>query len=133
MLLRRPLRQGLDYEWCRAPDIGLPAPDLTLFLSLSAEEAARRGGYGRERYEAVSIQTKVRELFVRLGRDTKVTGSASSGPSALTTSSPIQRWMELDAGKSVDEVAAQCRAEAQRAIETVHGEDAPPVGRLFVE
>ena len=38
----------------QAPDSGLPAPDATIYLSMTAEAAAKRGGYGRERYEKVS-------------------------------------------------------------------------------
>jgi dTMP kinase len=37
--------KGLDMEWCKAPDRGLPAPDCVLFLDVSQDEAERRGGY----------------------------------------------------------------------------------------
>ena len=37
----------------QAPDSGLPAPDATIYLSMTAEAAAKRGGYGSERYEKV--------------------------------------------------------------------------------
>jgi dTMP kinase len=37
-----------------------------LFLSISPEEAAKRGGYGMERYETDSMQTRVRNLFLSL-------------------------------------------------------------------
>ncbi|KAJ4307375.1 Thymidylate kinase, partial [Neodidymelliopsis sp. IMI 364377] len=39
---------SLSLEWCRNPDVGLPRPDLCLFLDISAEAAAQRGGYGTE-------------------------------------------------------------------------------------
>jgi len=42
--------KGLDVDWCIAPERGLPAPDLVVFLSLSPGEAAARGGFGEERY-----------------------------------------------------------------------------------
>ena len=35
---------GLDLEWCKAPDVGLPAPDCTFFLNMPVEDAASRGG-----------------------------------------------------------------------------------------
>ena len=35
--------QGLDVQWCLAPERGLPAPDLVIFLELSAEAAKQRG------------------------------------------------------------------------------------------
>ncbi|GLI74974.1 thymidylate kinase [Penicillium ochrochloron] len=53
----------LSLEWAWQPEIGLPQPDICLFLSISAEEAAKRGGFGAERYENESMQTRVRELF----------------------------------------------------------------------
>ncbi|KAF1996475.1 P-loop containing nucleoside triphosphate hydrolase protein, partial [Amniculicola lignicola CBS 123094] len=39
----------LSLPWARHPDVGLPRPDLVLFLDISAEEAAKRGGYGEEK------------------------------------------------------------------------------------
>lgn len=53
-------------EWCKSPDIGLPAPDLVIYLDLSVSNALERGGYGQERYETPEMQTKVREQFERL-------------------------------------------------------------------
>ena len=34
--------KGIDLDWCKAPDIGLPAPDAIIFLDLTVEEAATR-------------------------------------------------------------------------------------------
>lgn len=79
--------QGLDYIWCKSPDVGLPAPDLVLFLSVSAEVASQRGGFGEERYEKSEMQEKVRRLFTQLGEDVGV-----------------DTWREIDAGGSVQEV-----------------------------
>lgn len=53
----------LSLEWAWQPEIGLPQPDLCLFLSISADEAGKRGGFGAERYENETMQTRVRELF----------------------------------------------------------------------
>lgn len=53
----------LSLEWAWQPEIGLPRPDLCLFLNISAEKAAQRGGFGAERYENESMQNRVRELF----------------------------------------------------------------------
>ncbi|KAJ5512177.1 hypothetical protein N7463_001729 [Penicillium fimorum] len=53
----------LSLEWAWQPEIGLPRPDICLFLSISPEEAAKRGGFGAERYENEAMQTRVRELF----------------------------------------------------------------------
>ena len=50
----------VDLQWCKAPEVGLPAPDVVLFMKLSPEAAALRGGYGEERYEKTEFQNKVR-------------------------------------------------------------------------
>ncbi len=36
--------EDLSIDWCKSPDVGLPAPDTVIFLDLSQEEAAKRGG-----------------------------------------------------------------------------------------
>lgn len=84
-------RKGLPYEWCRAPDIGLPAPDLTLFLNVEPEVARVRGGYGEERYEMEDVQRGVRAVFERIGEETKRTGQGE--------------WVEIDASREKDLVA----------------------------
>ncbi|EMC93777.1 hypothetical protein BAUCODRAFT_210361 [Baudoinia panamericana UAMH 10762] len=53
----------MDLNWCRHPEVGLPRPDLCLFLDVSTEVAMSRGGYGAERYEKREMQDRVRELF----------------------------------------------------------------------
>lgn len=57
---------AMSLEWCWNPEIGLPKPDLVLFLDISPEDAAKRGGYGDERYEKEEMQVKVRKLFKTL-------------------------------------------------------------------
>ncbi len=80
---------NMDLAWCRQPEVGLPRPDLCLFLSLSSEEAAMRGGFGNERYEKQELQDRVRKLYGEMrkhddeGEDIAV----------------------VDAGRSVDAVA----------------------------
>jgi len=78
--------KGLSYEWCWSPDIGLPAPDLVLFLDVSPQVAKSRGGYGDERYEKEELQNRVREMFHKLGK--------SYGP----------RWHVVDADPTPEEV-----------------------------
>lgn len=53
----------LSLDWAWQPEIGLPRPDLCLFLQISPEEAAKRGGFGAERYENEPMQKRVRALF----------------------------------------------------------------------
>ncbi|OMO55577.1 Thymidylate kinase [Corchorus capsularis] len=55
--------KGLDFEWCKAPEIGLIAPDLVLYLDITPEKAAERGGYGGERYEQLEFQKKVAQRY----------------------------------------------------------------------
>lgn len=56
----------MSLEWCRQPDVGLPRPDLCIFLDISAEAAAKRGGFGTEKYEKKEMQDQVRILFETL-------------------------------------------------------------------
>ena len=79
----------LSYEWCRAPDAGLPAPDLTLFLDIAPEAARLRGGYGDERYEKRELQQRVREVFGRIEEDVRQSGG---------------RWVTIDAGRDKEAV-----------------------------
>jgi len=58
--------KGLDPDWCKAPDAGLPRPDMTIYLDLTIEESAKRGGFGLEKYETKDMQTKAREQFMKL-------------------------------------------------------------------
>ena len=44
---------------CLAPDVGLPAPDVVIYLDLPIDEAEKRGGFGSERYEKREMQVKV--------------------------------------------------------------------------
>lgn len=48
----------LGADFCRPLEAGLPAPDLVLYMELSPEASAARGGYGGERYEKVDFQRK---------------------------------------------------------------------------
>ena len=54
----------LGLEWAKSPDVGLPRPDLVVFLDLEPEEAERRGGWGEEKYEKQEMQLRVRKLFL---------------------------------------------------------------------
>jgi len=71
----------LPFEWCRSPDIGLPAPDIVLFFDITPEKAKERGGYGEERYEKEEMQLRVRDSFHRIGREMGTT------------------WITVDAGR----------------------------------
>jgi dTMP kinase len=56
-------KDGLDINWCKEQDRGLPKPDIVCFLDVSPEVAERRGGFGNEVYEKREFQGKVRSNF----------------------------------------------------------------------
>jgi len=103
-----PSVQGLDLAWCKAPDVGLPAPDAVIFLELSVEEAAKRGDYGKERYEKLDFQAKVYEQFLKLREP---------------------NWHVIDARHSVEEMQQQLKAIA---LSTVTGIGSRSIGALWV-
>ncbi len=59
-------KADLSLKWARDPEIGLPRPDICLFLDIAPEAAAKRGGFGSEKYETSAMQKRVRELFYEL-------------------------------------------------------------------
>jgi dTMP kinase len=90
---------SLSLEWCRQPDVGLPRPDLCLFLDISAEDAAKRGGYGTEKYEKKEMQDRVRELF-----------------ETLMQRNEGEDFVRVNAGRSVEEVQKGIRDEVERCL-----------------
>lgn len=98
----------MSLEWCRKPDVGLPRPDLAVFLDISAEDAAKRGGYGTEKYEKKEMQDQVRILF-----DT------------LIKKPEGEDFVRVDAGASLEDVAGQIRRQVDRCIEEVAKKQAP--------
>lgn len=88
--------KGLDLDWCKAPEVGLPAPDLVLYLDISAEVAAARGGYGGERYEKLEFQKKVEQKFKSL-KDTT--------------------WQSVDATQSMDSIQSEIRDWSVKVIQ----------------
>ena len=55
--------KGLDVEWLKNPDRGLPRPDAVLYLDLSIEDAMKRGGFGNEVYEKEDLQRIVKGVY----------------------------------------------------------------------
>lgn len=60
------IKGEVSAEWCGHPDLGLPTPDLAIFLDVPIEESMRRGGFGDERYERAAVQRRARKAFMRL-------------------------------------------------------------------
>lgn len=64
--------QGFSIDWCKNPDVGLPKPDLVMFLQLNPSVAENRGEFGSERYETSHFQNTVHQRFEELMEDTSV-------------------------------------------------------------
>lgn len=58
--------QSLKLDWAWNMEIGLPQPDLVLFLTIDPKIQADRGGFGAERYENDRMQMAVRRCFEEL-------------------------------------------------------------------
>lgn len=92
----------LTLAWAREPDVGLPRPDVCIFLNISPEDAAKRGGFGLEVYENDNMQDRVRDLFKKLQR-------LPDGEDMHT----------VDAGGSMDEVECQVLKRALSSISAI--------------
>lgn len=97
----------LSLSWCKAPDVGLPAPDVVFYLKLSPEAAEQRAVYGVERYEKVAFQKKVESQF-----------EALRGP----------EWRELDASKDIESLHAEITTITDSVIEDKKNS---PIGELW--
>lgn len=102
--------KGLDLEWCKGPDRGLPAPDVVVYLKLSIEDAAKRGDYGNERYEKTEFQQKVKALY-----EDKLADST---------------WKIVDAAQKVDVVHSQLGELASKIVEEVKNKPVLPLWAL---
>merc|ERR1711988_1198259 len=77
--------KGLDLEWCKNPDKGLPAPDVVLFLDISVADSMQRGGFGGERYEKKVFQEQVLHCYSQLKDPSWKTLDAKKGVEDLHT------------------------------------------------
>ncbi|XP_046402773.1 thymidylate kinase isoform X2 [Ischnura elegans] len=100
-------KDGMDMEWCRSPDIGLPRPDLVVYLDLDPKSAASRIGYGEERYESRKFQEAVRNNFLKLKES---------------------YWMIVDARKSVDDMHEEIWDRVRKTIDECWKE---PIEKLW--
>jgi len=103
--------KGMDLDWCKACDRGLPSPDCVIYLDMPVADAARRGNFGEERYEKIDFQIKVREQFMAL-KDEDV-GKIP--------------WFTLDASRSREEIHAEIVGIVQHVVESVAGRPVAPL------
>ncbi|KAH6833626.1 P-loop containing nucleoside triphosphate hydrolases superfamily protein [Perilla frutescens var. hirtella] len=101
--------KGLDVEWCMAPEVGLLAPDLVVYLDISPEKAAERGGYGGERYEKLEFQKRVAQSYNTLCDAT---------------------WKIIDATLPIEDIEKQLRQIAMECVQTC--EKGKPFSELWL-
>ena len=65
-------KRGLDIDWCKQADRGLPCPDVVCFLETQDETPISRAQYGKERYENPEFQRRVKSNFELLQEATWV-------------------------------------------------------------
>lgn len=149
---------SLSLSWARAPEVGLPRPDLVLFLDLDESQARLRGGWGGEAYEKAGMQRRVRELFWGLsmgkigtapvgppvvsgnGGESAANEEVAVGPPTATqTLTGVEyRFRQeeedlhvIDAGPSVEEVAEEVWKVVKARVEAVeNGEVGKAVRRV---
>ncbi|EFY87125.1 thymidylate kinase [Metarhizium acridum CQMa 102] len=118
------LNPSLPLSWARAPERGLPRPDLVLFLDLDEETARARGGWGGELYEKAEMQRRVRELFWGLSMG----GKDIQGQEMLAELGGLDgaQWRQeeedlvvVDAAGSVEEVADRIWATVEGRVAQV--------------
>ena len=101
-------KEGLDLEWCKAPERGLVRPDAVLYLNMPIEAAQKRGGFGEERYETLELQKAVRANFEALTEDW---------------------WTVIDAQGTIDEVHETAMKTAMAAVKRCNNGE--PFKRLW--
>ncbi|XP_028339418.1 thymidylate kinase isoform X2 [Physeter macrocephalus] len=73
-------KENFSLDWCKQPDVGLPKPDLVVFLQLQLAEAAVRGEFGRERYESSPFQQRALQRFQQLLGDSSLPWKVGAVP-----------------------------------------------------
>ncbi|XP_038604757.1 thymidylate kinase isoform X2 [Tachyglossus aculeatus] len=91
-------KENFSLDWCKQPDVGLPKPDLILFLQLRTVEAATRGSFGTERYENNAFQEKALQSFHHLMKDTTL------------------NWKTIDASKNIEDLHKEIHYLSKEAI-----------------
>lgn len=112
---------ALSLSWARAPEVGLPRPDLVLFLDLDETQARSRGGWGGEAYEKAEMQRRVRELFWGLSMG-KIETATVAGP----TPGEAVDDMEVAVGPPTSQTLASAEHRFRQEEEDLHVVDASP-------
>jgi dTMP kinase len=96
------------------PDVGLPSPDVVLFLDMSIEQAKERGNFGEERYEKEAFQRTVRQRFQQL----------------METDNSNVPWKIIDAARTIEEVEIDVHKHTEETLTRI-SDGATPVGTLW--
>nr|XP_045367443.1 thymidylate kinase isoform X3 [Camelus bactrianus] len=103
-------KENFSLDWCKQPDVGLPKPDLVVFLQLRLAEAAARSEFGQERYEDRAFQEQVLRRFHQLQGDTSL------------------NWKMVDASRSIEEVHQEICTLSK---DTIQAAAQRPLGELW--
>ncbi|XP_074046780.1 thymidylate kinase isoform X2 [Macrotis lagotis] len=103
-------KENFSLDWCKQPDVGLPKPDLILFLHLSSLEAAKRGDFGNERYENNAFQEKALQRFYQLMKDDSL------------------NWKTIDASQAIEDLHKEIYSLSEETIQKAQG---MPLGELW--
>ncbi|KAH7369156.1 thymidylate kinase [Plectosphaerella cucumerina] len=113
---------ALSLHWARAPELGLPRPDLVLFLDLDEAAARARGGWGAEVYERGEMQKRVRDLFWGLAMG-RIGADGALGDEDMRVDREFRQEEEdlvvVDAGSSVEDVAEAIWEKVRPRVEMV--------------
>ncbi|KAL2106978.1 hypothetical protein VUR80DRAFT_5888 [Thermomyces stellatus] len=110
---------SLSLSWARAPEVGLPRPDIVLFLDLEEAVARERGGWGGEVYEKAEMQRRVRELYWGISQGTIGREGGPPGGEMGTFRQEEEDLVLVDAGPSVEEVAEEIWRKVLPRVEAV--------------
>uniref|UniRef100_A0A2A4JCZ2 Thymidylate kinase n=1 Tax=Heliothis virescens TaxID=7102 RepID=A0A2A4JCZ2_HELVI len=101
--------KGLNFNWCKASDSGLPKPDKVFFFTMPFDSIEQRNGFGNERYEILNFQKKVWETYQKLQED---------------------NWEVLDANRSIESIQEDL---LQKSLNTINEVPEKPIEKLWIK
>ena len=113
--------KGLDKNWCKSGDVGLPRPDCIIFMDMPVDKAAERGQYGEERYEKLEFQREIQGKFFQLKEEDELDAKKEGRES---------EWLSIDATQGIDEIHKQIKTRVDVVIEEVADK---PIGSLWTD
>eukprot|EP01017_Pseudomicrothorax_dubius_P041130 TRINITY_DN6550_c0_g4_i5.p1 TRINITY_DN6550_c0_g4~~TRINITY_DN6550_c0_g4_i5.p1 ORF type:complete len:252 (+),score=53.76 TRINITY_DN6550_c0_g4_i5:75-758(+) len=102
--------KGLNLDWCKGCDVGLPEPDLVFFIDTKPEQVAKRSDFGEERYEKLDFQKKVYDVYSKLRE--------------------LEEWTILDGSQSPEDLSLKVQ-DAYNKTKSENGLISAPVGELW--